>query len=173
MRAGGRHRLARALSFLATLGAAAAIGACGSGDEGDTTGAGADSAEATGQTMKRTIPGQIDEMPHSFVSSELLLPVNAWRTSSHDRLTEVEAGALAADESTGALAIFRHDFAAVEQDVNLVKVPDSGPLRITKAPLGEGVEESAQESGKIEFAGSRGTRGTLDLSDDTVSLDPK
>jgi len=49
-------------------------------------------------------------------------------------------------------------------------VKDSGRLRITKAPIGAGVEESAQRDGEIEFVGARGVRGTLHLSDDTVSL---
>jgi hypothetical protein len=170
MSADRQRRSARALCALAALGAAAAITACGSGEDGTTTTSDAGGGEATGPTMKRTIPGQIDEMPHTFVSSDVLLPVNAWRTSSRHRLTEVDAGALAADRSTGAFAIFRHEFASGKQDVALVKVADSGPLRITNAPLGEGVEESAQENGEIEFAGARGVRGTLDLSDDTVSL---
>lgn len=171
MRARNGQRSARALWALAALGAAAAIAACGSDDDGGTTASGPGRADATGHTMKQTIPGQIDEMPQTFVSSDVLLPVlNGWRTSSRDQLTEVDAGALAADKSTGVLAIFRHEFVSAKQAVSLVKVEDSGPLRITKAPLGEGVEESAQENGEIEFAGRRGVRGTLHLSDDTVSL---
>ena len=97
---------------------------------------------------------------------------NAWRAGSRERFTEVSAGALAGDRSTGALAIFRHDYLAATQDVNVVEVDGSGPLRITNAPLGHGVEGPAQNDGEIEFAGSDGVRGTLHLSDDSVTLDP-
>ncbi len=66
--------------------------------------------------------------------------------------------------------IFRHDFLDAHQDITLVHVKGSGQLRITKAPVGARVKESAQRDGEIEFVGARGVRGTLDLSDDTVSL---
>ena len=56
------------------------------------------------------------------------------------------------------------------QDVTVVNVAGSGPVRITKAPSGKGVEVAAQRSGKIEFAGTNGVRGTLDLASDTVTL---
>jgi hypothetical protein len=165
------QRMARARGCLAALSASVVIGACGSDGDGDSNASNPRGSRASGHLMKETIPAQIDEKPQSFVSSELLRPVvNAWRTSSRKRLTEVDAGALAADNSTGAFAIFRHEFATAGQDVNVVKVNDSGPLRITRAPLGRKVIESAEKSGKIDFAGARGVRGTLDLSDDTVRV---
>ena len=121
--------------------------------------------------LTASVPAQIDPQPQTFVSAEVQSPVtNAWRAGSRESFTEVSAGALAGDRSTGVLAIFRHDYLAATQDVDLVEVDGSGPVRITEAPLGKGVEESAQDGGEIEFAGAHGLRGTLDLSDDTVTL---
>jgi hypothetical protein len=171
VRARRRHRAIRAVAALLLLLAAGAVAACNSEDGAETSGAERDRADRIGLAMTETIPAQIDAQPQAFVSSAVLRPVtNAWRTASHERLTEVDAGALAADRSTGAFAIFRHDFAEAHQDVTLVEVKDSGRLRITKAPIGAGVEESAQRDGEIEFVGARGVRGTLHLGDDTVSL---
>ena len=169
MSAGDRKRPARALGVVAALAVSVAIAACGSDGGEDATAPG--EGGFTGHAAKQTIPAEIDEKPQGFVSSDLLRPlVNAWRTSSHDRLTEVDAGALATDKSIGALAIFRHEFASSQQYVVLVKVKDSGALRITGAPLGRKAGTSAQDSGEIDFVGARGVRGTLHLSDDTVSL---
>ena len=84
--------------------------------------------------------------------------------------TQVEAGSVAGNDSIGALAIFRHSFKNAGQDASLVKVIGSGPLKITSAPTGQGVEVSAQRSGKIEFSSERGATGTLDLSNDSVTL---
>jgi hypothetical protein len=171
MKTARRRRLAGALCAVAAIAAAAAVGACGSDDDDGSSSPEPGDSQAIGRAMKETIPAEIDERPHSFVSASLLHPVtNAWRTSSHKRLTEVDAGALAANRSTGAFAIFRHDFLRASQDVTVVEVKDSGPLRISRAPLGPKVEESAQRNGEIAFVGARGVRGELHLSDDSVSL---
>lgn len=172
MRSDRTQSLRVVLSALAALASVILISACGS-DEADETGSPTrGGSQARGHLMKETLPGQIDEKPHGFVSSYLVRPVvNAWRISSPRRLTEVGAGAVADDHSTGVLAIFRQDFASARQNTNLVKVKDSGPLRITRAPLGRKVEESAQASGQIDFVGDRGVRGTLRLGDDSVKLD--
>jgi hypothetical protein len=66
--------------------------------------------------------------------------------------------------------IFRHDYRTARQDVEVVRVKGAGPLRIRSAPLGRGVEGSSQRDGRIGFVGARGVRGTLDLSDDSVTL---
>ena len=147
----------------------AAFAGCGSEDPAESE-AGTDRAAGIGKRMTAVVPAQIDPRPHAFVSLDVLRPVtNAWRAGSHERFTEVDAGAVAGDRARGAFAIFRHDFLAFTQDVTIVKVPGSGPVRITEAPTGARVSESAQRDGKIEFAGARGVRGTLDLSDDTIS----
>jgi hypothetical protein len=122
--------------------------------------------------MQQAMPAAIDAKPQSFASADLLRPSNAWRTSSTQHFTEVDAGALAHDSSIGALFIFRHEYARARQEVELLKVIGSGALRITKAPEGAKVETSAQQNGEIAFVGSRGVRGTLHLENDTVSLTP-
>jgi hypothetical protein len=161
-----------ALCAVAALVSVSLIAACGSDDGDDTDSPTNGGSQARGHLMKQTIPGQIDEKPHGFVSSYLVRPVvNAWRVSSRRRLTEVDAGAVGDDHSTGVLAIFRQDFVSAHQSTNLVKVKDSGPLRIARAPVGRGAEESAQRTAEIEFVGERGVRGTLRLRDDSIRLD--
>lgn len=161
-----RREIAVALALVVALGLVVAA-------QGESSaGGGNGSKAAPGKALTAPIPAQIDPRPQTFVSAEVQSPVtNAWRTGSRERFTEVSAGALAADRSTGVLAIFRHDYLAATQDVNVVEVDGSGPVRIIRAPLGRGVEASAQGSGEIEFAGSNGLRGTLDLSDDSVTLE--
>ena len=172
MSIGGRERLAAAACGLVALAAPLAIAAHGTDQGGDSKGSDRGERRGVGFVMEQTIPAEIDERPPGgFVSSDVLRPLeNAWRTASHRRLTEVDAGAAAQDESTGLLAIFRHEFVPTRQDVTLVRVKDSGPLRITGAPLGREVRRSAQRNGTIDFVGARGVRGTLDLSDDSVRL---
>ncbi len=53
-------------------------------------------------------------------------PANAWRTSNHQRFTEVDAGVLSRASSIGAFFIFRHEFVHANQRVDLVKVLGSG-----------------------------------------------
>jgi hypothetical protein len=174
-----RPRLARAL---VALGVAATLAGCGSGG-GASSSRSASSApskpapagagETGGHPMTRSLPARIDRRPQGFVSTELLSPlVNAWRTADGHGFTEVDAGALYSDRSIGVFAIFRHDFTGVDQSADLVKVLGSGPLRISAAPQGGGVETSAQRDGRIDFVGARGVRGTLSLRDDSVSIQP-
>jgi hypothetical protein len=158
----------RRAGCLILLPAVLAVAACGGDDDGK-----GDGAAAGGHLMKKTLPAEIDNHPQTFASATVLHPVtNVWRTSSHRTFTQVEAGAAGADSSVGALLIFRHDFPSARQRSNVVKVIGSGPLRITHAPLGRGVEASAQRTGTIEFEGARGVRGELHLKGDTVSLLP-
>jgi hypothetical protein len=148
---------------------ATAFAACGSGEPESDAGA-AQPAGEVGRPMTAIVPAQIDARPHAFVSLDVLRPVtNAWRAGSRERLTEVNAGALPSDRGTGAFAIFRHDFLTATQEVTVVEVRGAGPVRIIKAPTGARVVERAQRDGEISFAGARGVRGTLDLSDDTIS----
>jgi len=149
-----------------------ALAACGS-DEATTTSATTGTTGAGGgQAMKDTSPAEIEDNPQGFASSDVISPVeNAWRAGGHNRFTEVDAGALARDRHTGAFAIFRNDYAAIEQTMKLVEVKDAGTLTITSAPTGPDVVDSAQEDAEIEFEGSNGVSGTLHLADDTVTLD--
>lgn len=171
-RDGGLSRPVRALALVAMGAVALGLVACGSGGDDESGGATTTAHQIAGHTMQETVPAAIDPHPQGFASSDLLHPVNAWRTSSHQRFTEVDAGVLARDSSIGAFFIFRHQFVHASQRVDLVKVIGSGPLRITHAPQGAAVEASAQRNGKLSFVGARGVRGTLDLSDDTVTLRP-
>jgi len=100
-----------------------------------------------------------------------LWPVrNGWEVSDHRTLTAVYAGADPSNRSTGRLVIFRQNFIQVTQKSDRVNVVGTGPLKITSAPRGTEVETSAQRRGKLEFTGKDGTRGTLHLKDDTVTL---
>lgn len=147
--------------------AALALGACGSDDDAGDVG-----SDGPGEAMESTTPAEIVDNPHGFVSTDVLNPLeNAWRAGDAESFTEVGAGALAQDSKTGALAIFRHDYIAVTQETNLVEVPDAGALTITGAPTGEDEAGSAQEDGEIAFEGETGVSGTLDLSDDSISID--
>jgi hypothetical protein len=164
----------RILCALAALATALVLAACGSDDDATTTGAtgAAGAAGGPGQAMEDTTPAEIVDNPQGFISSDVVRPIeNAWRAGGHNSFTEVDAGALAHDPDTGAFAIFRYDFRAIEQEMNLVEVKDAGALTITSAPTGEDVVDSAQEDAEIEFEGESGITGTLHLSDDTVTLD--
>jgi hypothetical protein len=90
--------------------------------------------------------------------------------SSRRHFTEVDAGADGVKRSTGVLGIFRQNYVQVTQKAHLLKVADSGPLKITRAPLGPKVESSAQKHGKLEFTSKRGVRGVLDLKTDRITL---
>lgn len=158
----------RGLVLLAVVAIAAGLAACGSDDEGSE---GAESAEVVGEAAETITPAQIDPNPQGFVSSDVQSPVeNAWRAGSHEQFTEVDAGSFAPNRKRGTLVVFRHDFLTAEQTANLIEVDGAvGPLRITDAPEGPNVVDEAQD-GKIGFIGRDGTKGTLDLSDDSVTL---
>lgn len=164
-------RANRRTGALVALLAATAIAACGSDENGAGQGSPPGDPGSVGKKMTQTIPAQIVHRPQGFVSGDVIRPLqNGWRAASHTSFTEVDAGALARDPRVGAFAIFRHEFVTARQTVDIVEVPGAGTLRITRAPEGGGVVESAQKTGKIEFAGRGGVRGTLDLSDDSVSI---
>ncbi len=158
-RAGGVAQVRLRLAGLA-LALAFALAGCG-GDDGTKP----------SQLEKELIPAEVVDNPTDFFSSGSLKPIeNAWRVSDKERFTQVEAGSISGNDTIGAFAIFRHNFKNAGQTAALVKVIGAGPLKITKAPTGTGVEASAQRNGKIEFSSERGATGTLDLSNDTVTL---
>jgi len=119
-----------------------------------------------------TIPARmLGPDPQTPFSTNVISPVrNGWVVSDHRRFTAVYAGASGSDRSTGALAIFRQNFIQVTQKLKVVKVAGAGTVKITRAPLGKGVETSAQRHGNIRFSGGRGITGTLHLKTDKISL---
>jgi hypothetical protein len=119
-----------------------------------------------------TIPARmLGPDPQTPFSTNVLSPVrNGWQVSDHRMFTAVYAGASGSDRSAGALAIFRQNFIQVTQKLKVVKVAGAGAVKITRAPLGKGVETSAQRHGNLHFTSSRGITGTLHLKNDTISL---
>jgi hypothetical protein len=109
--------------------------------------------------------------PGPFFSSDTIYPLaNGWEAGDRRTYTAVDAGGNPARPSVGELGIFRQDFVKVTQTQHVVNVPGAGTLRIVKAPLGPAAATSAQASGDLEFVGSRGVRGVLHLSDDSVTI---
>jgi hypothetical protein len=94
-----------------------------------------------------------------------------WIVGSHRQTTDVEAGGDARHPSNGLFSIIRTSYMTGRQTTDLVRVADSGPVTITRAPLGRKIVVSAQKHGKIEFKSESGIAGTLNLRDDAVTLD--
>jgi hypothetical protein len=124
-----------------------------------------------GSVENRTRPAQmLGPGSATTVTSGELYPVrNGWAAGACFGVTWVWAGASGEHPSSGRLVIARsgrwpHPRIHVDIDV-----PDSGPLKITGAPLGPDVATSAQR-GQLEFTSKRGITGTLDLSTDAVTL---
>ena len=110
--------------------------------------------------------------PGPFFSSDTIYPVtNGWQAGDHRTYTAVDAGANPANPSMGELGVFRQDHIKVTQAQKVVNVPNAGTLRIVKAPEGRAVATSSQRNGELEFVGSRGVRGTLHLSNDSVTIE--
>jgi hypothetical protein len=97
---------------------------------------------------------------------------SGWTVSSGSQNTVVMAGGDARHPSYGLFSILRTSYYVARQRSDDVRVPDSGPVTITKAPLGRKIVDSAQKHGNIEFKSKNGITGTLHLSDDTVTLNP-
>jgi hypothetical protein len=127
-----------------------------------------------GSTMHRTYAGRI--VGHELAESgpvqpaELWPVTNGWRISDHRTLTAVYAGANPQRRSTGRLVIFRQNFVRVTQTSDRVDVPRSGPLTITRAPLGKANQTAAQRDGTLQFRSANGTTGTLHLGNDSVTV---
>lgn len=108
-----------------------------------------------------------------FLPSTIEWPVTGgWEAASHAKTTDIYAGADGEDRSTGLFAIMRTNVIHATQTFDYVRVAGSGPLKITKAPLGRKVAVWAQERGEFEFTSRNGIEGTLHLQDDTVTLTP-
>lgn len=108
-----------------------------------------------------------------FVSYKVMSPdKSGWTVGSHTQDTVVEAGGDAHNPSDGLFFIIRSYYLQGQQTTDFVRVAGSGPLKITKAPLGRKIVVSAQKHGNIEFKSKSGITGTLHLKDDTVTLNP-
>ncbi len=113
----------------------------------------------------------VPEPPGPFFSSDVIYPfTNGWQAGDKRTYTAIDAGANPANPTMGELGIFRQDHIRVTQSQKVVNVPGAGAVRIVGAPEGAAVATSAQRGGEIEFVGSRGVRGTLHLSDDSVTI---
>ena len=93
---------------------------------------------------------------------------NGWGTADGKTTVLVSAGASRADPSDGLFVIVRQTQAG-GQSQNNVTVAGSGAVWISSAPLGAGVETSAQ-TGDLSFDSDSGMTGVLHLSDDTVTI---
>jgi hypothetical protein len=109
-----------------------------------------------------------------FVSPEVFSPVrNGWAVANRNRSTIVCAGGAGSGASTtGRFLILRTNDRWGTQQLSKVDVPNSGAVKITRAPLGRDVVTSAQRHGNLAFEGTTGVTGTLHLKDDSVSVDP-
>jgi hypothetical protein len=110
-----------------------------------------------------------------FISPEVFFPVrNGWAVGNRGRSTLVCAGGAGDFEpsTTGRFVLLRTSDRWGTQELSKVDVPKSGPLRITRAPLGRDVVTSAQRRGNLVFRGTQGITGTLHLKDDSVTVDP-
>jgi hypothetical protein len=106
-----------------------------------------------------------------FVSDSVMNPeTSGWIVASHTQDTFVVAGADARHPSDGLFSILRTSYIGGTQHGDGVRVPGSGAVTITKAPLGRKIVVSAQKHGKFEFKSKSGITGTLHLKDDTVTL---
>ncbi len=113
------------------------------------------------------MPAVIVSSTNVPVSASVLRPTGGWLTSDGATLTAVYAGTAGEDQTLGRLVIVRQDLREGSQTEDIVNVPRKGALSIIHAPLGTNVETSAQH-GDIDFRGSDGSTGTLDLTDDRV-----
>src|SRR3954471_4155952 len=116
----------------------------------------------------KMIGGQSGPVPGSVLWPD----TGSWRAGSHTHATVVTAGGDPRHQSDGLFSILRENSLKASQTGKLVRVPGTGPVTITKAPLGRKVVVSAQKHGNIEFTSKSGIRGTLHLKDDTVTLNP-
>jgi hypothetical protein len=117
------------------------------------------------------LPKMLSDDDCTFVSTEVFIPVNGWRVGDRRTSTIVCAGGAGVGEarSKGEFVILRTNDTRGTQGMNAVYVHGSGPIKITRAPMGPKVVTSAQH-GDLEFTSAKGITGTLHLGDDTVTL---
>lgn len=117
-----------------------------------------------------TLPASLLGKHASMVPTQVLVPVNAWSAGDCRTETWVYAGAAGWLKGAGVFVISRSRGDSGRPQYRFIAVQDSGPLRITHAPLGPKVVTTAQRSGEFAFTSKRGTTGTLSLKDDTATL---
>jgi len=110
------------------------------------------------------------DVPPPF-SPSAIRTTNGWQVSNGRTLVDVYAGEAGNDASIGMFGILRQDLEFGWQTRRLVAVGSTGAIRITQAPLGAGVETSAQRA-DVEFSSPSGAHGVLHLADDTAELLP-
>ena len=122
-------------------------------------------------------PAKLLPDPDPPVSAQVLDPVvNGWIVGNHHGTTTVDAGLSGDDPSTtkGRIVIWRSRFSRHHPPrtrTTIVDVPGAGALRITDAPLGREVARWAPRQAELRFTSRNGITGTLDLKDDSVTLD--
>jgi hypothetical protein len=121
--------------------------------------------------IRRTTPAEMLGPESSDIQTSVFWPArNGWMAGDCRSETFVWAGGggVGGGSKTGRFVIRRYGFPRPRRFV-IVDVPDSGPLKITNAPLGPEVVTSAQRA-QLPFTSKRGITGTLNLSMDTITL---
>lgn len=135
-----------------------------------SAGAGVASRER-GAPMSAAIHPHLILRPQGFFSTSVIYPLaNEWVVSDRRRFIAVDAGADPLDPSTGVLGVFRQNYLRVTQTQRVIKVPGAGELELTGAPAGP-ARAAVSGPPQLQFEGTSGVRGTLDLRDGTVALE--
>lgn len=179
---------ARTTTLALLLGAIAVAGCAGDTSESETTmtsqpaPAGNENPTTSGNEARQTSPpsprnshGYAEMSTHPSCElpggSEYFLPeINLWRADARPRTTIVCAGGAGSDKPDAGRFLIIRSNAGARESVDQVTVPDVGPVKITKAPLGPHAATRGQTRGDIEFRAHDGSTGTLHLKDDTVTL---
>jgi hypothetical protein len=98
--------------------------------------------------------------------------VNDWTlgTSKEILLVEVGVAGEGRPKGTGLIAIRRTYLNPYRNPDDVIAIPKSGALRITKAPIGRRVVPRAIKRANLQFISRRGVHGTLHLADDSVTI---
>jgi hypothetical protein len=124
-----------------------------------------------GGSEGHTFPGKIEGQKLSGdITTAVLFTENAWIAGDCHGRTIVYAGSAGWKGSMGLAVIARFGRGSNQLGGGFIAVPDSGPLRITRAPAGPKVVTSAQRRGEIQFRSARGISGTIHLRDDSATL---
>lgn len=127
-----------------------------------------------GSRLPGTFPAEILPGASDYFSTDIIYPqTNFWHASNHRKITVVQAGSQAYHKDNGIFGIYRENYVRDKRGGDFVKVVGTGPVTITKAPEGTGkVQTWSQNHGKLRFKSKSGITGALDLSTDTVTLNP-
>jgi hypothetical protein len=118
-----------------------------------------------------TIPAQIEgKVLRGDITTAIIYIHNGWVAGDCRGRTFVYAGSAGWKGSMGLAIISRFGHGSRQLGGGFIAVPDSGPLKITRAPQGPGLVTSAQRLGDIQFTSTRGVAGTIHLRDATATL---